>query len=449
MAAPAQRYAALAIVLHWAIAFAIVLMIPLGWWMGDQAEDGVVSDGLFQAYQLHKSIGLTVLTLSLVQLGWRLANPPPPLPEHMPAWERFVASATHWALYALMIGLPLTGWLYVSAGWSEHDDQPLEVTTRWFGLFVVPHLFGLPDASHEVRADVADTAMSVHSLLAWGAIGLAALHAAAALKHHFIDRDNVLTLMVPGLRGGAAAEPPPKNPVRLAALGGGLALVIVALAAALFTVANIVGGSAPQAQSNIEITEQASPPSSAPPEATLTPSEPAAPGAPSAWRVDQRASSIGFAFSYDDGETGATRFEGRFTRWRADIRFDPANLDASSAVVTIETASATDGVALHDRALPGPEWFDAGAHPTAIFRASDFRHTGGDAYEARGELSIRGRSRNFTLPFTLTIDGDRAVMSSATQLDRRDYDIGKDTDADEAISRDIDLTIRVEAVRAP
>jgi len=438
VAAPAQRYAAVAIVLHWAIALSIALMIPLGWWMSDTAEDGVVSDGLFQAYQLHKSIGLTVLALSLAQLGWRLINPPPPLPAHMPAWERLAAHGAHWALYALMISLPLTGWLYVSAGWSE--DGPLEVTTRWFGLFVVPHLFGLPNAGGEVREDVADAAMSAHSLLAWGAIGLAALHAAAALKHHFINRDNVLTQMVPGLRVlGGGDEQPPKNPLRLAMLGGGLALVFVGIAAALFTWAQL-SASAPQAQSNIEI---AAP--NVPPEETVI--APAEPGAPAAWRVDTRASSIGFAFDYDDGET-SSRFEGRFTRWRADIRFDPDNLTASSAVVTIETASATDGVAMHDRALPGPEWFDAAAHPNAVFRSTNFRRSG-NGYVAEGELTIRGRTRDYELPFSLTIDGDRAVMTSASQVDRRDYDIGKDTDADDMISRNIDLTIRVEAARQP
>ena len=87
MSATAQRYTAVAIVLHWAIAFAVVFMIPLGFWMHEQAEHGDAATGLFRAYQLHKSIGLTVLALSLVRLGWRLTNPPPPLPAHMPRWE--------------------------------------------------------------------------------------------------------------------------------------------------------------------------------------------------------------------------------------------------------------------------------------------------------------------------------------------------------------------------
>lgn len=437
MPAPAQRYAAIAIVLHWAIAFSIALLIPLGWWMSEQAEDGVVSDALFQAYQLHKSIGLTVLALSLTQLGWRIAHPPPPLPDHMPAWERIGAHAAHWGLYVLMLALPLTGWLYVSAGWSEHDDAPLHVTTRWFGLFVVPDLFGLPNTGADVREEVADAAMDAHEVLAWGAIILAGLHAAAALKHHVINRDNVLTLMVPGLRQLGGGEPAPKNPLRLAILGSGFALTFAGLAAALFALANL--GPGPQAQSQIEI---------AAPAETMEEEWIVDPNAPPAWRVDPRASSIGFAFAYDDGQT-ATRFVGRFTRWRADIRFDPNDLAASRATVTIETASATDGVAMHDRALPGPDWFNAEAHPTATFRASEFRHLGGDAYEARGELIIRSQTRDFTLPFTLVITGDRAVMTSSSQLDRHDFDIGKSSDADDMISRDIDLAIRVEAVRRP
>jgi polyisoprenoid-binding protein YceI len=103
---------------------------------------------------------------------------------------------------------------------------------------------------------------------------------------------------------------------------------------------------------------------------------------------------------------------------------------------------------MHDRALPGPEWFDAAAHPTASFRTRSITHLGGANYRAEGELTIRGRSREVELPFTLTIEGDRANMTGQTSIDRRDFDIGKDTDADDSISRDIEISIRVEATRA-
>ncbi|MEZ6023867.1 MAG: cytochrome b/b6 domain-containing protein, partial [Hyphomonadaceae bacterium] len=172
MSEHAQRYSAVAIVLHWAIAAAILAMIPFGFWMHGQAEDGIISDEVFRAFQLHKSVGLTVLALSLIRLGWRLLNPPPPLPEHMPGWERFVAKATHWAFYIIMIGLPLSGWLYVSAGWSIHENEPLAVPTHWFGLIEVPALFGLTNAGADVREAAAEAAFTAHWLLAYTTLAL-------------------------------------------------------------------------------------------------------------------------------------------------------------------------------------------------------------------------------------------------------------------------------------
>lgn len=447
MAATAQRYTAVAIVLHWAIAFAILLMLPLGFWMHEAAEHGNASGEVFRAFQLHKSIGLTVLALSLVRLGWRLANPPPPLPEHMPDWERFVAKATHWAFYALIIGLPLSGWLYVSAGWSIHENEPLPVPTRFFGLFTVPHLFGLQNASNDVREAAAEAAFTAHYTLAYAAIGLAVLHVAAALKHHVFDRDEVLAHMVPGLRAPNEKAAPPKNPSRLAVLGLGLSLTAVALAAALFAL--FAGGSAPSApppqqQSTIEITEPAAP--TTPPAGETNAIAPTQPGAPSAWRVNAASSTIGFEASFDSGE-GASPIRGRFERWRADIRFDPNNLDASSVQVTIETASASTGSSVQENALESADWFNSAASPNATFRATEFRRRG-DGYVARGELTIRGRSRNVDLPFTLAIDGNNASMNGSVTIDRRDFDIGKDAEGDDSVSREVTVTVRVEATRA-
>jgi cytochrome b561/polyisoprenoid-binding protein YceI len=442
----AQRYTAVAIVLHWAIAAGIILTIPLGFWMHIQAEDGNASVGLFKAYQLHKSIGLTILTLSLVRLAWRLMNPPPPLPEHMPAWEKMVARATHWAFYGLMVGLPLTGWLYVSAGWSIHDDQSLAVPTRWFGLIEVPNLFGLAQQSADVREDAAEAAFTAHWVLAYAAIGLAALHVAAALKHHWFDRDETLAHMVPGIKAPSETAPAPKNPARLAVLGVGFAAITLALIAALVFVFTLdSAGSAPP--STLEITDDAE----APAASTTTEVAPAAPEvqAPSgmpAWTVDREASSIGFSYVYED-ESGSNTFNGRFSQWSANIRFDPENLDASAVNVRIQVGSARTGVAIHDNALPTSEWFDASANPTATFRTTRIRARGPGQYEARGDLTIKGRTRSVDLPFTLTIEGDRATMSGNVTIDRRDFGIGEG-DGDDLISRDIPLTIRVVATRS-
>lgn len=450
MRASAERYTAFAIVLHWAIAAAILFMLPLGFWMHEEAEHGNVSAEVYRAFQLHKSVGLTILALSLVRLGWRLLNPPPPLPAHMPAWERFAAKATHWAFYALMLGLPLSGWLFVSAGWSLHEDRSLAVATHYFGLFQVPPLFGLPQAGDEVRAGVADFAFNAHALLAWTAIALAGLHVAAALKHHLFDKDNVLTHMIPALRpldGSAAA---PKNPVRLAIIGGGLALTAIALAAAIFAITS--GGPsapAPQDASTIEITEPTAPGAEAlvPSAPTTEEAAPAAPGAPSAWRVDSGASAIRFDYLYTD-ESGDAPMSGRFTRWRADIRFDANNLDGSSANVTIETASADTSAPYHNTTLPSLGWFNSAAQPNATFRTTEIRARDG-GYEARGRLTIRGVTRDARLPFTLAIQGDRAVMDGRVTIDRRDFGIGEDAEGDDMIGRDVTINVHVEAVRAP
>lgn len=451
MAATAQRYTAVAIVLHWAIAFSILFLFPLGLWMHEQAEHGDLSTQVFRAYQLHKSIGLTVLALSLVRLGWRLMNPPPPLPAHMPGWERFVAKATHWAFYALMFAIPLSGWLYVSTGWSIHDDAPLPVATHFFGLFQVPALFGLNQAGVELREDVADVAIEAHELLAYGAVALAVLHLLAALKHHFFDRDEVFAHMVPGVRAPFDKEAPPKDPVRLAILGAGLSVTLIGLAAGAFYVFG--GGSAatsPQAQSSFEVVQTPAAPTEAPATTQTAPAAPApvARGQASAWRVDAARSSIGYAFNLDDGAGGNSRIEGRFGRWQADIRFDPSDLANSAVAVTIETGSASNGIAAHDAAMREPGWFDSAAQPTATFHATDFRRRG-NGYEARGELRIKRRERNVDLPFTLTINGDTAVMSGTITLDREDFHLGDDVEGEEMVSRNVDVTIRVQATRTP
>ncbi|MEQ1619140.1 MAG: cytochrome b/b6 domain-containing protein [Terricaulis sp.] len=453
MSAAPSRYSAVAIVLHWAIAAAIVFMVPLGWWMHQQAEHGGAGEGLYRAFQLHKSVGLTVLALSVARLGWRLANPAPPLPAHMPAWEKLAASATHWAFYFLIVALPLSGWLYVSAQWSHEDNQPLAVSTHWFGLFRVPALFGLPEAGNQVRAAVAEGAFTAHYLLAYASVALLALHVGAALKHQFVDRDDVLSRMVPGLRAPGGAPQSPSNPARLAILGVGLGLTAFGLAAALYA-ASTFGAHAPLPQANSSIELPALPGAASSTPATETPAPSIAVGEPNpsaplaAWRVDASASSVGFSFVYSDDENAPQTFSGRFSRWRADIRFDPNELKHSFANVTIETGSASDGNAWHDRSLPTPAWFDSASHPEATFRTASIRHRQGNRYEARGALTIKGNTRAVNLPFTLEIVGDRAIMDGALTINRRDFGVGNgSSDGDEKVSRDIAIAIHVVATR--
>src|SRR5690606_38028613 len=145
---PGDRYALVAIVLHWLIAALILLQIILAGRMEGRSPEA------FAVVQLHKSVGVTVLLLSLLRLGWRLANPPPPpsaprraarlatppppMPPTMARWEKALAAAAHVGFYGIMIGMPLTGWIM---GSTSRFNLP----TMLYGVVPWPHIPGLPE----------------------------------------------------------------------------------------------------------------------------------------------------------------------------------------------------------------------------------------------------------------------------------------------------------------
>lgn len=173
--------------------------------MVEAIHEDATRDLAFGVFQLHKSFGLTVLALSLFRLGWRLSHSAPALPEGMPAHERFLAKSVHVLFYVLMFAMPLSGWAYVSTGWSESFERFFSVPTVWFGLIEIPHLPFIASLGEDARRSLGELAIEAHEVLAYGAIGLIVLHVAAALKHHLIDRDHVLAHMLPGLKPRAPA----------------------------------------------------------------------------------------------------------------------------------------------------------------------------------------------------------------------------------------------------
>jgi len=181
------RYGAVAMALHWLLAAMILFMLGLGLFM-TRLED--TDPRTFPLFQLHKSIGLTILMLSFARLGWRLANPVPALPPAMGAGARFAARAVHLLFYVLMIAIPVMGWATVSSA-------PLGVPTMWFGLFEWPHIPFLADLPRAEKRMIEGPLATTHALLALSMLALVVLHAAAALKHQFRDRDDVLKRMLP------------------------------------------------------------------------------------------------------------------------------------------------------------------------------------------------------------------------------------------------------------
>lgn len=173
--------------------------------------------------------------------------------------------------------------------------------------------------------------------------------------------------------------------------------------------------------------------------------EEAAAPAVTSWTVDPASSEISFSGTHADNE-----FTGKFKTWSAEIDFDPAKLEQSKVSVTIDTGSAETGDKTYDGSLPSPEWLGPKAFPTATFESKAFRQTGDTTYEVDGTLSLKGVTQDITLPFSLTIEGDKATMEATTTLDRLLYKIGTASDPKaEWVSKDITVAIKVSATKAP
>ena len=195
-----QRYTAVAIALHWLIALAILAMMAMGLAMTHLAMP--VADK-FKLYQLHKSVGLTILMLAVLRLLWRWTHRPPPLPTSMPAWEKGAAEGTHVLLYIFMIGMPLVGWALVSV-------SPFNLPTVLYGVLPWPHLSFLTAFGSKPTLEPLFKAM--HAYGAYALIAFVALHAGAALRHYVIEHDTVLQRMIPGLPRLGARRPEGPRP---------------------------------------------------------------------------------------------------------------------------------------------------------------------------------------------------------------------------------------------
>ena len=182
------RYGSVAMTLHWLIAILLICNIALGLYFADLPHS---DPNKFWLTQTHKSIGLTVLVLSIARVAWRLMNPVPPLPRGMGLPLRILARGTHVLLYVLIIAIPLSGWALVSS-------SPLGLPTMYFGLFQWPHIPFLADLALAQKKMLRENFALIHVVLAWSAIVLIPIHVAGALFHHFLRGDDVLRRMLPG-----------------------------------------------------------------------------------------------------------------------------------------------------------------------------------------------------------------------------------------------------------
>lgn len=402
MSAQSERYTSVAITLHWLIAIALIGMIFGGWYMTD-LPDG--APGQYFLYQMHKSVGITILLLTVARVIWRVMNPPPNLPDDMNGMEKTASHLVHVGFYAMMIALPLTGWLYSSV------SIKLDVPTVLYGVLSWPDVPFVDGLKTETGSGVVNF---IHSKLAWVTLALLALHVAGALKHEFSAEEGVLKRMVPGLFGSASS---PKAPSQGAMTAFGSALAVLILVTGTGPVVSALSGSGSAVSADAEFTPN--------------------------WEVNAEASSISFSGIHDGNE-----FTGSFSNWDAAIQFDPDAPENAEVRVTVSTTSATANQRLYTDSLPSPEWFNTAAFPTASVIILDISETGDSTYTATARLTLKDLTVDTDFPFELTFSGDIASMTGQAVFQRTPLDLGQSSDPGaDWVSEDVTVDVIVEATR--
>lgn len=172
-----DKYGAVTKTLHWTISILIICLLCVGIYMADFAETAQK----FTLFRLHKEFGICVLLLAATRVLWHIYSKKPGFVASLKPWEKTAAQAVHCYLYVGMLCMPLSGWILSSAAGR---------TVNFFGLFDLPNLVGPDKATQELCADI-------HQWLGYSLIPVIAVHAAAAIKHHFFDHDATLKRMLP------------------------------------------------------------------------------------------------------------------------------------------------------------------------------------------------------------------------------------------------------------
>lgn len=391
--APA-RYSIAAIILHWLIAAALLFQLALGLGLEDLGAKA------FAQYQFHKSVGITILLLTLLRLALRLTlSRPAPLEKGFPG---ILAATVHGGLYAFMLGAPLTGWMLVSTA-------RIKVPTLIFGTVPLPHL-PLPDSFRDVSS-------GAHEVMAFLGIALILLHVAGALRHHWLLRDGLVYRMTP-VRSWLVAA------ILVALLPAGWA----AGRAMLGPGETEMTPSEPRAI--VPGPAQAVETSSAPALAIATEAkeekeaeEPSSGTPPPSWTI-LPGGRLEFAASH-----GADSYKGSFARWSGQIVMDPERPETAELRIEIDMASANMGDATQDNMLQGDDFFAVNQFAKAVFRTSKVRKTGPDSFEADGTLNMKGVTAAQTVRFSLSGTGARRRVTGSADIDRDRFSVGTGANA--------------------
>ncbi|PTQ90938.1 YceI family protein [Agitococcus lubricus] len=439
MSNPPKHYTKTAVLLHWVIAAAIIFQLALGWRMVDEPK----GSGVYALFQLHKSIGFTILALVCVRIGWRFTHQPPSLPDTMPVWEQWAAKLAHLGFYGIMLGLPLTGWILVSASSTN-------IPTVLFGTVPIPHLPFIANLTVDNKKVIHDLAELSHSLIAVLTLALLAAHIGAVLKHQLWVKDAVFSHMALGANKGWRE---PKL------------WLVLALVPTVFSAAWWIPIQKPRTQASVvtaitapvNSSPQAEPETAIPSVESIVPIEPAATpvqerstdlteqtqtvAKPTVWQLNRQASQLGFVSSWSGAE-----IVGTFTDWQAEIVFDEQALEQARIKVTVNLAKVATGDEERDNALPSADWFDAAHYPQAVFVSKRVKKMANQRYQAQGQLTLRNQTKPVTLDFSLKINGKKAYAEGIAQLDRTDFGVGQgEWAATDSIPAAVKVQFKLEA----
>ncbi len=389
-----QRYALFAILLHWITVASLVLIAAIGWYMS-QLPDG--APGQESLYQLHKSLGITVLFLTIARIVWRLMNPPPPLPSDLSRVEKFLASFVHAGFYVLLFVIPLSGWVYVSTA------TDFQVPTVLYGIISWPHL---PLINNSNVDSINTIAESAHSALVWATVALLILHVAGAVKHQFSGEEGVLHRMLIAR----------KFPISLRN-------VAIAIVLPFFIFVSIT-----LCSNHLTRTGDAL-------------QEPALPNTGN-YVIDYDNSEIRFSGVHD-----GNNFSGIFENWSANINFHMFEPDQSHVTVNLQSASVKTGSRLYDEALTSSEWFDSANYPTIMVTVDEFSDFAGHFF-SQATLTIKDRQVTVPFDFELSQIVEKTQMEGQAILSRESLDLGQVSDPDnEWVSDQIIVDVKVLATQ--
>jgi len=182
---PLARYTRTAVVLHWLVAALILANVALA-----LSFDALPDEWVRPVIDTHKSTGITVLGLVLLRILWRAGHPPPPLPPGYARWERLGAQAAHGMLYALMLLLPISGWMHDSA-WKDAATHPMTL----YGLVPLPPIAAIAAIEAVAKEELHTLFGGIHTAFGYLLYALFALHVGAAFKHQWLDREAELQRM--------------------------------------------------------------------------------------------------------------------------------------------------------------------------------------------------------------------------------------------------------------